>query len=131
MDNPINDGLRLVFHFSEKLQLPHLLRQPEQIPFITGLKIYFYWVSFFNLKTNDIYCMPECHWPSGKTSEEMASMPSHSISIAKSELENLESIRTLQLHAYIVMGQNKISLFSGTFFLERLYRLRTTSNYLF
>lgn len=104
-DNPTSGRLHCVFDFAEKVLLPHLLRQPGQLHFVTGLKFDFFGVSVSNLKACDIYCLPEGHWPSGKTANEVATMLGNSIQLAKSQLA--VPCRSMILHADNCGGQNK------------------------
>lgn len=72
-------GTHFVFDFAEKVVLPHLLRQPGQLHFATGLKADFFGVHCRKLKRTMVFCLLEGHWPNGMTSIEVASMFYHSV----------------------------------------------------
>ena len=75
-----------MFDFAEMVLLRHPLRQPGHLHFVTSLKFDFFGVSVSNRLRCDIFCLPEGHWPSEKTADEVASMINYSIDSEKYEL---------------------------------------------
>lgn len=74
-----SDRMHFVFHFVEKFLLLHLLTKPCQLHLVTGLKFKFFGACLSNIGVTEIHCLPEGHWPSGKTAAEVASMLHYSI----------------------------------------------------
>lgn len=102
-----NEGtVHLTFDFAEKILLPHLLRQPGQLHFVTGLKFDFFGVHSSNSNRTFIYGLPEGHWPNNKTTNEVGSMLVNCIEIHK-RMSCFPHSRTLCLHADNCAGQNK------------------------
>jgi len=102
-----NEGtLHLTFDFAEKILLPHLLRQPGQLHFVTGLKFDFFGVHSSNYNSTFVYGLPEGHWPNNKTTNEVGSMLVNCIETHKKD-SSLSNARTLCLHADNCAGQNK------------------------
>ena len=98
--------IHLVFDFAEKILLPHLLRQPGQLHFVTGLKLDLFGVHSSNRKRTYIFCLPEGHWPGGKTANEVGSMLYHVIQMHRQDYR-FQNCRRLSLHADNCGGQNK------------------------
>lgn len=117
--HPDGEMLHIVFDFAEKVLLPQLLRQPGQLYFVTGLKFDFFGVAISNFNYTDIHCLPEGHWPGGKTANEVASMLDHSINTAKNRSTFAGGVRKIVLHADNCGGQNK-NKFMLWFFLWRV-----------
>lgn len=86
--DPLAGSLHLVFDFPEKLLLPNLLRQTGQLQFFTGLKHDLFGFAVRKVDSCDIHCLPEGHWPEGKTDDEVASMLNNFIHMAKAKLRN-------------------------------------------
>lgn len=63
-----NEIAHFIFDFAEKVLLPKILNQPEQLHFITGLKFDINGVYCSNIGRADVYGLIEGHWPSNKTS---------------------------------------------------------------
>lgn len=57
--------LHIIFDFAEKVLIPHLLRQPGQLHFVTGLKIDLFGIHISNAGMTDIYGLVEGHWTGG------------------------------------------------------------------
>ena len=103
---PYEGTVHLTFDFAEKILLPHLLQQPGQLHFDTGLKFDFFGVHSSNSNRRFIYGLPEGHWPNNKTANEVGSMLVKCIEYHKRE-SCFPSSRTLCLHADNCTGQNK------------------------
>ena len=83
-----------------------MLKQPGQLHFTTGLKFDFFCVSNTNLNTNFIFGLPEGHWLSGKSANEVASMIEHVIRL-NDDNEVTKGAKKLVIHADNCAGQNK------------------------
>lgn len=79
VDDSINDAIHLIYDFAEKVLLPHLLRQPGQLHFVTGLKTDLFSVHSSNKQRSFVYCLPEGHWPGRRTVSKVAPMVYHNI----------------------------------------------------
>lgn len=105
-DRPSDGTIHIIIDFAEKVLLPHMLKQPGQLHFITGLKFDFFCVSNTNLNTNFIFGLPEGHWPSGKSANDVASMIEHVLRLNEDN-EVTKGARKLVIHADNCAGQNK------------------------
>lgn len=65
-------NLHRVFAFAGKVPLPYLLREMGHPYFTKAKKFDFFGVSVSNLNRGDIFCLPEGHWFTDKTANEVA-----------------------------------------------------------
>lgn len=105
-DNP-SGAIHLVFDFAGKVLLFHLLRQPGQLHFITGLKFDFFGVHSSNLGTTHIFGLPEGHWRGSKTANEVPSMLHYSMMAHRGSGSPTAQSRVPNLNADNCSGQNK------------------------
>lgn len=97
--------IHMVFDFAEKVLLPRLLKQPGQLHFVTSLKFDIFGVSNSNTAVNNIFGLPEGHWPNDKTSNVVISMLLHAFKI---HIHNSGmKCDKLILHSDNCAGQNK------------------------
>lgn len=101
-------------YFAERFLFPHLLRPPGKLPFITVIKFDFFCFSVSNLKTYDIYCLPEFYCSHGKTSDEVTSKVKHSIRRAKYAIINGQKVKALQIREEKFGVRTRTVRFYGT-----------------
>lgn len=79
IDVSSNDVIHPVYESAEKVLLPHFLREPGQLHFVTGLKVNLFTVHSSNKHRSFLYYFPGGHWPGGKTASEVAPMVYYNI----------------------------------------------------
>ncbi|PXF44968.1 hypothetical protein BWQ96_05268 [Gracilariopsis chorda] len=106
-EGPSANPIHLVFDFAEKELLPHLLGQPGQLHFVTGLKFDLFGVYSSGRKVCYVYRLPEGHWPNNKTANDVTSMVHHALKQHRDSGFRTAEQQTLNLHADNCSGQNK------------------------
>ncbi|PXF45203.1 hypothetical protein BWQ96_05033 [Gracilariopsis chorda] len=104
---PATNPIHLIFDFAEKILLPHLLRQPGQLHFVTSLQFDIFGVYSSTMSTCYVYGLPGGNWPGNKTCNEVASMLNHAGKQHRVSGVVTESHKHLKLHADNCSGQNK------------------------
>lgn len=99
--------IHIIFDFAEKVLLPHLLKKPGQLHFITGLKFDLFRVRLSNIDSTHIHFLTEGHWPNSKSANEVASMLEYSIDYIKSKSKSEVAKRKLLATADNCSEQNK------------------------
>jgi len=105
-ENPENGITHIVFDFAEKCMLPSYKKEPGSLHFVSKLKFDLFGVSSSNLNRSFIFGLPEGHWPSGKTANQVLSMIELIIQEHKTN-PTTKNNRRIRFHADNCGGQNK------------------------
>ena len=106
-EEPNGEMQNFLFDFAEKVLSPKLLNQLDQRHFITSLKFDLFGVSSSNERTNNVFGLPERHWPNEKTANVVLSVLHHVLETHKNTNALGAFARHLRVHADNLAGQNK------------------------
>lgn len=100
----------VIFEFAEIILLPRLVKQPEQLYFITGLKFFFFGVRNTNQGTTIVHGLPEGHWMNEKRANTVLSMLHHGIYSEMVPLHLEGRLRSYSCMQIIAVGKIRTSL---------------------